>query len=779
MNMIFLSKVLPFLFATSNPSSLRTLDDSRVLAFASKPTFLQSTIEKSDVGSSVATTSSSTPEATSSRTSTHDVSPGRQIINDVQDIYRDLATGCVTKDYTPTIQFKYTSPPNERKDLRETLFTSTTVNDDIYDKIKDTHGGTKPILLYLPGLDGVGISGKGQFDELSETFEFWRMTIDQVDDRSSFTELTTAVATFINDIAMKDDRNREVILVGESFGGLLAPSVAMRVKAMMKKNGMDDDANSILKGMVLVNPATSFDQTQWSTFGPILASLRHIEQEEQNESSSFPSFPTPYSVIGGMALAATVPDSTQFQRIFSMFTDTRISTAEELTDLLATMRDGFGILADNLPAAVIEHRLAQWLPVGCDVVNPRLGKLDVPTLVIAGEEDNMLPTKKEGERLIQTMPDCTGIFLKGSGHFVLDDRFNLTEAIIDASFDPLNLRTDEGTYDPIVDWVPPTSDAIKSTVENRVKPLRMLTSPKFFSTNSDGIRKLGLGQVPKPEGPLLFVANHQLLGLDLGLIIAELIEERGINARGLAHPIVFGSGDGFGDGFGGGGGGDNQVTKRDKNGRISEPGTFQQFGAVMVTPRNYYRLMQTGQAGLLFPGGVREVFHGKDEAYELFWPEGKLDFVRIAAKFNATIVPISAIGAADSANILVDAPDMLKLPFGLGERAANTTQNVMAARYDQDASDELFQPPLVTPKLLPARHYFIFGKPFDTSHVDHKDMDECSELYAGVKGELRRGLDDLLEAREKDPYKDTARRIALEQLLGKPAPTFEVAELNK
>ena len=86
-----------------------------------------------------------------------------------------------------------------------------------------------------------------------------------------------------------------------------------------------------------------------------------------------------------------------------------------------------------------------------------------------------------------------------------------------------------------------------------------------------------------------------------------------------------------------------------------------------VTPKNFYRLLQTGQAGLLFPGGVREVFHGKGEDYKLFWHEST-DFVRTAARFNTTIIPISAVGAADSANILLDADELLDLPFGLGDR---------------------------------------------------------------------------------------------------------------
>ena len=407
----------------------------------------------------------------------------------------------------------------------------------------------------------------------------------------------------------------------------------------------------------------------------------------------------------------------------------------------------------------------------------------------------------------------------------MDDRFNLTQAILEAPFYTNESNTaktsKKQSYDPILDWKPPSDDLLKTTIESTVQPLRTFTSPVFFSTGLDGKRRKGLGFVPshnvdynnlshnneisqkqttkqnvitsETNKPLLFVANHQLLGLDLGLIISQLIEERGINARGLAHPIVFsGNGSGKGDPAATGNGnnrssnnnsnGQSQLEKRDKNGRIPEEnefrgGQFETFGAVMVTPRNYYRLMETSQAGLLFPGGVREVFHGKDEAYQLFWPE-KVDFVRVAARFNATIVPISAVGAADSANILIDAPDMLKLPFGLGDRAANSTQNVISARYDMNDAEELFQPPLVVPKPLPSRQYFVFGKPFDTSDIGHKDKDACLKVYNDVKCELERGLADVLKAREKDPFKDSVSRLAYERLYGKAAPTFPLEELN-
>ena len=153
-----------------------------------------------------------------------------------------------------------------------------------------------------------------------------------------------------------------------------------------------------------------------------------------------------------------------------------------------------------------------------------------------------------------------------------------------------------------------------------------------------------------------------------------------------------------GNGFGGGAGPTGppqRITKRNKEGPVdAPPGDFQTFGAVMVTPKNFYRLMATGQTGLLFPGGVREVFHGKGEDYELFWPE-KVDFVRVAARFNATIIPISAVGAADSGTILLDAEELLNLPF-VGDRLRNSSETTISARFDQSNSDERFVPPVCT-----------------------------------------------------------------------------------
>jgi 1-acyl-sn-glycerol-3-phosphate acyltransferase len=264
------------------------------------------------------------------------------------------------------------------------------------------------------------------------------------------------------------------------------------------------------------------------------------------------------------------------------------------------------------------------------------------------------------------------------------------------------------------------------------------------------------------------------------MLVGKLFKN-GIPVRGLAHPVIFQGGTVPGSG--------KKLQKNRHLGRVpgEKPSTdennnnaqnvqkFEEFGAVMVTPRNFYRLMQTGQNALLFPGGVREVFHGKDESYQLFWPE-KVDFVRTAARFNATIVPVSAVGMADSFNFLLDSKELLDIPV-LGNRAKKFADNVTAARFDTNNEDESFLPPIVAPG-FPSRNYFVFGKPIYTHQIDPKDKDGCKETYMNIQKEMTTAFHDILEAREKDAFKDAAPRLVYERLIGQQAPTFKIDELN-
>jgi len=79
----------------------------------------------------------------------------------------------------------------------------------------------KPTLLYLPGLDGSGLSAVQQFHDLNNSFDLHRLYIPPPT-RLSFEDLVICVQDYINE----KFEGRRVTLVGESFGGLLATAVA-------------------------------------------------------------------------------------------------------------------------------------------------------------------------------------------------------------------------------------------------------------------------------------------------------------------------------------------------------------------------------------------------------------------------------------------------------------------------------------------------------------------------------------------------------------------------
>mmetsp|Transcript_951 Transcript_951/g.2119 ORF Transcript_951/g.2119 Transcript_951/m.2119 type:complete len:809 (+) Transcript_951:109-2535(+) len=743
------------------------------------------------------------PTSANLETNHGNLSEIEQFVSDMRELYSDLENGGGTiRREMSAVRFTYVAPaqqlitPEQNRQLYGAwrLQTPTIHGPDedwtemhrrIYEErieIKTQYEFPKPppLLIYLPGLDGFGISATAQFDDLSSSFEFWRMSIDKGNLHVSFSDLVQSVVKFVKEAtnpAQFTASPRDVLLVGESFGGLLTCAVAMALTKIQSKKFR-------LRGMTLVNPATSFDETDWERIVPFLTSLRHLESQEEvtDASGNFRldlprGLPTPYSIVGGLALAATVPDSKQYSNILDFLLEVTSKSSNENT--LAASSDGFRILAEYLPAMVLQHRCLEWLPVGSSVVNSpeRLSKLDVPTLIIGGSDDNMLPTKEETDRLGKLLPDCVKMEISGAGHFVLDNRVNLTEVLLDSHIDPFDIQK---SYDPITDWALPPDHVVEAVIKKRVMPLRERASPVFFSTDPiSGKRRNGLSHVLKTATPLLIVGNHQLFGQDLGMVISELLEERCIMARGLAHPIAV-------DGFAGGEanfGNEPTVRKQRRRWEFNEGSQvegdlFNMFGAVKVSPRNFYRLLQNNQTVLLFPGGVKEALHGKGEEYQLFWPE-KTDFVRVAAKFNATIVPLSAIGAADSADILLDAPELLKLPFGIGDNLKNFSTSATAARYDDGNEDELFIPPLALPKPFAARHYFLFGKSYDTSNLDPRNSDACRDVYKAIEEEIKHDIGALLEARKDDPYAfDGIKRMTYQRLFRKEPPAFPLKSLS-
>jgi hypothetical protein len=171
--------------------------------------------------------------------------------------------------------------------------------------------------------------------------------------------------------------------------------------------------------------------------------------------------------------------------------------------------------------------------------------------------------------------------------------------------------------------------------------------------------------------------------------------------------------------------------------------------------------------------GIREAFKRRGENYQLFWPDGatQADFVRLAARAGALIIPVAAVGADDSFELLADTDEMLRLPAGLGEALRRAAEGLPQGR-----SGEQFVGPIALPQLPPNRYYFCFGKPFDAALVDAQDARASTELYREVRAELEGCMAWLLCKREEDPYSGFAPRLLYEAAADwkRQAPTFRL-----
>jgi pimeloyl-ACP methyl ester carboxylesterase len=446
-------------------------------------------------------------------------------------LYSDLGEkGVVYHRASPSIKFVYVTAPTTEgttwSDDHVILSDAHIMEEEeegttnMFEKVASKHETLKPIALYLPGLDGFGISASPQFDDLSSSFELWRMHVT-IHDRSSFGDLLTHVSQFVDQVS--NASNRPVYLIGESFSGLLAPAVALRLQNRERRGG----PQTPIKGVVMVNPATSFDDSLWDITAPLLTNFGVLTQ---NSPRPF-NLPSPYSVLGGLILSASIPSQEQFQGILTLMRQLEIgSNPSQILKSLEGMGDMFDVVEEQLPADLLQHRITRWLMVGSSLVNPRLEQLDVPTLIVVGSDDNLLSSGKEVSRLEKVLPQFEKLVVNGAGHFVLDWNVNLTEAILYSKLDPLNFKETKRPYDPIVDWKLPHRNIIDQTLKNVVKPFEDAFSPVFMTTDENGKRIMGLGNLPKVEGPLLFVSNHQLCkyrhhcvedtqGVDLSLVL--------------------------------------------------------------------------------------------------------------------------------------------------------------------------------------------------------------------------------------------------------------------
>mmetsp|Transcript_69886 Transcript_69886/g.152030 ORF Transcript_69886/g.152030 Transcript_69886/m.152030 type:complete len:919 (+) Transcript_69886:47-2803(+) len=717
-----------------------------------------------------------------------------------------------------------------------------------FERVSAKRDESADLVLYVPGIDFSGLLSVTQFPKLAKDgHEVWRCWVGS-EDRSAFRTLADSLATWLR---RQIDEGRRVVLVGESFGGLLGLAVALRL-------------GKALKGLVLVNPATSFERTPWALLGRFLAALPAGDSRPLSKASSTGELlqqlgerarKNPYAYVGYTALTGAVIDGTQLGRVASRVGTTAMErmgaggAARGANPFLEVLLESPENLAKLLPPELVSFRLRAWLRDGCELVNSQLrlrpsASDGLPAvLLLSSSDDRLLGSMDESRRLKPFMEErCgRGLFqaktMEDAGHNPLDDRVDLA-ALIRAS--PIYTAPPKGP-DYVNDFRNPSLQQIEEG-SKAVEGLASFVSPVFFSLDASGAHVRGLDSVPAPQDgrPVLLVGNHQLLGLDLQPLIREFLIEKGYAPRGLAHPVVFpetlealvanakpaerggapslldalglpfelrsaavslleatrkmlrlggsepsakgkgkGKGKGRAESLAEGKGKGKDEAEETAPANPFTPGSFADWGAVPVSPRNFFKLMQKGETVLLFPGGAREACHGFGENYQVIWPE-KVDFVRVAARFNAVIVPFGGVGSADNFRILDQGKGVGQFLRSAMPRLPGTDASRRRPMMKDDGlmpvSESLTQPlefPGLLPRLPPAqaaaaglgdRFYFSFGSPVDLGDLDPNDKEGCLEMYNLLRGKVEGEIDWLLRSRVRDPYRDFQKRQTFERI---------------
>ncbi|XP_075090669.1 phytyl ester synthase 2, chloroplastic-like isoform X2 [Nicotiana tabacum] len=567
-----------------------------------------------------------------------------------------------------------------------------------------------PLLLYLPGIDGVGLGLIKHHKRLGRIFNIWCLHVP-VTDRTSFTDLVHLVEATVRSEHHHAPR-RPIYLLGESFGGCLALAVAAR-------NPHIDLA------LILANPATRLRESQLQN----LIMLSEVIPEQLH-----PSMVKMLSVTTGVParVAVAIPDNGRpLQQAVAELFRGDVAFSSYLT-----------VLADVLPVETLIWRL-KMLKSAAAFVNSRLHAVKAQTLVLSSGKDHLIPSPDEGERLRHMLPNCEIRRFNNSGHaLLLEDGFDLVTVIKGANFYRRGRHLDF-----VKDFVPPSTSEF-DTVYQPYRWMEVAFNPVMISTFENGNIVRGLTGIPS-EGPVLLVGYHMMLGLELVPLVSRLWNEKKIVLRGIAHPMMF---------------------QRLGEGRMPVLSMYDDFrfmGAVPVSATNFYKLLSSKSHVLLYPGGMREALHRKGEEYKLFWPE-QSEFVRMAARFGAKIIPFGTVGEDDIGQMLLDYNDLMKIPyFKAGIEELTDELEKLRNDIEGEVANQDVHLPIILPK-LPGRFYFYFGKPIETEgrKEELKSREKAHELYLEVKSEVERCIHFLKEKRENDPYRNIMARIVYQATHG-------------
>ncbi|NBQ20154.1 MAG: alpha/beta hydrolase [Synechococcaceae bacterium WB6_3B_236] len=232
---------------------------------------------------------------------------------------------------------------------------------------------SRPLFVFLPGMDGSGALLQPQVAELSTGFDIRCLSIPP-DDLRGWDELSEQVAALII-MEQQLHPGRRITVCGESFGGCLALRLITRFPKLCDQ-------------LILVNPASSANRQPWIG---ACSSLTQLLPAPIYQLSTF-------SLCNLLIASHRVSRPSRHQLLAAMQAVTPQSAAWRL--------------------ALLRQFCLEDLP---------LVRVHQPVLILASEADRLLPSQREARRLARFLPNTTITYLPDSGHAcLLENQLNLS-----------------------------------------------------------------------------------------------------------------------------------------------------------------------------------------------------------------------------------------------------------------------------------------------------------------------------------------------------------------
>lgn len=240
--------------------------------------------------------------------------------------------------------------------------------------------------------------------------------------------------------------------------------------------------------------------------------------------------------------------------------------------------------------------------------------------------------------------------------------------------------------------MPPVSGPdtqVLQVAERALRPLR-----DYFEVSLHGTERI-------PDGPVLLVGNHALLGIDAVVLLPEIYDRTGRVPRGLALRSLF---------------------------RVPVVRSMlRRLGVVEGRRDNAIDLLERGAMLVSYPGGARDSVKGRSERYTLKW-DGRYGFANVAIRSGAPVVPVAAIGP-DEAFPLHGDRGLFSMPF---------------------LFDDCCRVPFFLPIPRPLPFEFHFGDPIEPPTPDASTSEGAGADTTAVRdlaSRVRENLQEMLDAR--------------------------------